>query len=205
MRLSPFSHKLFILVRVGVLCLLALTAFWLTALLVALAVAWIQDVPFTAGHALYPGIVCGLAAWLFVAVFHLRNARTVLTFQDTVLFVGQLKAQLEELGYKLRQQSDDRLVFRPQFQSLLFGTGVEAQLGRRSATLYGPKLYLELLRRRWRVQNHIDKVHNTPRALKRVELSLRVPRQHWEGVYAEVIMPFIRDGAQVLCNVNLLV
>jgi hypothetical protein len=97
--------------------------------------------------------------------------------------------------------------------SLLVGGAIKVHWGQGTATLAGPRVYLEVLRRRLRMDEHIRSVRQTVadswvrqgrRLLKRVEVNLRVPPDRWQDVYEDVIEVLAHDGARVVCVVGIL-
>jgi hypothetical protein len=60
-------------------------------------------------------------------------------------------------------------VFRPTARSVLFGASIRVQLDGQSATVAGPKVYLEALRRRLRVYDYLDQVEKITRAPVRAQ------------------------------------
>jgi hypothetical protein len=116
----------------------------------------LHSLPVTASGLLLRGAVCELIAGPFVAVFHIRKEtiRPPASRRDAFDWV---ETHLGEQGYGAREETADRLVFRPSFRSLLFGAAVEVRLADGVATITGPSVYLEMLRHRMRVQNHLDR------------------------------------------------
>jgi hypothetical protein len=197
-RLSPA-------VRVLVLALFVLATFWGVALLLALLTAWLRGQP-AAGAGLLPrGAVCGLIAALFVAVFHIKKEVVRLPVVRREAFVARVKAHLSDLGYALAAEAPDRLAFQPSFAALLFGAGIEVRLAGASATVTGPKVYLEGLRRCLRVQSYLAPAERGDRGLlRRVELSMRVSPEELHEIRGALVGPLRAAGAVVVCQLSVL-
>jgi hypothetical protein len=194
-------------VRVLMLALLVLAVFWVAAFLLALLTAWLRGQPAAGAGLLSRGAVCGLIAALFVAVFHIKKEVLRLPVARREPFVERLKAHLGDLGYTLAAETAERLVFRPSFRSLLFGAGIEVRLAGASATVAGPKVYLEGLRRRLREQSYLAPAGRGERGgdlLRRVELSMRVSPEELHEIRGEVVGPLRAAGAAVVCHLCVL-
>ena len=152
------TARLFLALRVLALSLLILAVFWVVAFLLALLAGWLRGVPVTGAGLLPRGAVCGLIAGLFVAAFHLRRETIHLPAAPRGAFVARLSTELGEMGYAAGVGAGDRLVFRPTARSLLFGASIRVRLDGPSATVAGPKIYLESLRRRLRLHDYLDQV-----------------------------------------------
>jgi hypothetical protein len=199
-----FAARLLLVARVLVLALLLLAVFWVVALLLAVLTAWLRGLPVTGDGLLARGAVCGLIAALFVAVFHIKKEVIQLPVPRRTAFVERLKAHLGEMGYVSLGETADRLVFRPSFRALLFGAGIRVQITGRSATVTGPKVYLELLRRRLRLQTYLDPAGRQERLLRRVEVAMRVPAEQLPRVRNDLVGALRVAGADVVCHVNIL-
>lgn len=183
-----------------------------TALLIAAAVAWLQDERWDRPQCLCIGFVCGLIVWLFVAVFHLRRETQYMQFSQRDQFVAKAKSVLHEMGYALSSQNTNVLSFRPRFHSYLFGGGIHLALETQEAELTGPKVTLEIFRRCFRLLNHVQRVqlylqeHRkfTDNVIKRVEVQMRLRPEQFEAVRENVIA-LLQKEAQVICELSLLV
>lgn len=201
--------RLLLAVRVLVLSLLTLALFWAAALLLVTLAAWLRGTAPAGAGLLARGAVCGLIAGLFIAVFHLKREVILLRLADRQAFAEHVRAELAELGYVPAVESGDRLVFRPALRSLLFGAAIRVQLGGERATVSGPKVYLEVLRRRLRLHDYVDRAspHPAParggRLLRRAELSLRASPEQLDGVRAG-LASLRAAGAEVVCQVHVL-
>jgi hypothetical protein len=184
-----------------------LTTFALSALCVALLLGTPLDNP----ASVIPGVVCGLIVWLFIAIFHWKTETVTLLFQDRSWFTTTITAELKELGFDAQPRADGHLVFRPSFHSLLVGQ-VRVQVSGDTAKVIGPKLSLERLRKRLRIACHLEKVHKAGEGrarlgenlLRRVLISLRVSGTQWRWIAHEVTQVLANEGAEVLCDVNIL-
>jgi hypothetical protein len=203
-RASVVAARLRLAVRVLVLALLLLAVFWVVAFLLALLASWLRGLPVTVDGLLPRGAVCGLIAALFVAVFHIKREAIYLPVPRRSAFVERLKAHLGEVGYTGQEETPDRLAFRPSFGSLLFGAGIRVEIDGTAATVTGPKVYLELLRRRLRLQSYLYPAERGERLLRRVELTLRVSPEQLPRVRNEVVGALRVAGAEVVCQVSLL-
>jgi hypothetical protein len=198
--------------RVLAICLPVLAAFAGTVLLFDAVLAWAWDVPLDSGEPLWLATVCGLITWLFIAAFHGKYETFTVTFVDRGVFLGKLRAQLKDLGYDVRRSEDNRQVFRPTFQAMLFGGTIRVCFEEAAAKLAGPRFSIDLIRKRLRVANHLEndrkafwdaQVRRNERLLSRVEISMRLTPKQWLDVYREVAQALVRDGADVLLDVNL--
>jgi hypothetical protein len=201
------------LFRVLLLCLAVLAVFAATASAAAFLVSRIKRAPLTDPWCIYLGIVCGLIAWLFVFTFHIKRETALIIVQRPSGFLDQVRKNLEELGYHVEQRDDGHLTARPRFHSLLFGGGFDVRLEDHAARVTGPKVYVEVLRNRLRMESFVGKAQKSiwaarkrqgERLLCRVQISLRVPAEHWQAFRAEVIDVLAGEDADVVCEVNLL-
>jgi hypothetical protein len=158
------------------------------------------------------GLVCSLTAWLFVLGFHVRRQTLSLPCVNREHFAGRVEDALAELGYEVNRPTPDRLLGKPSFTSLLFGGTVQIQLRGNSATLSGPKMSVEELRNRLRVQSHLDNNRRTLEdsgwyqeqgRLRGVQLQFRTPGDAGQNVAGEVIAALRQMGATVQCDVGI--
>jgi hypothetical protein len=196
---------------------LAVIAFWAALSVAVLAgttllSAWLaslaRDEHFLEPRNLYIGLVIGLVAWLFVAVFHLGKDQLTLTFSHREGFISAVRLVLEGMGYEVIHQSKNRLTTRPGFQALLLGEGIHVVLEGNQARCIGPKVCLESLRRRLRAFHHLrhvqQSIHDSrtrqpDRFFKRIEIEVRL---NWIEQLAELQTSLAevlgREGAIVL-------
>jgi hypothetical protein len=210
---GPFARRLLLPLWVVVLSVPVVAAFALTALLCAAVTAALRTREVPLAQTLLLGVLCGLVAWLFVAVFHIRRERLVLPAPDGDAFRDRLRAELEALGYREGASSPEALLFRPPFTSFLVGGAIRVQWGPGTASVVGPRVFLEVLRHRLRVERHVGGVRRSvadswvrrgKHLLRRVEVRMRVPAEQWPDVYADVIEVLAGDGARVVCDVSIL-
>lgn len=162
------AARLRLAVRVVVLSLLILTVFWTAAFALLMLTAWLRGQPVAGAGMLVNGAVCGLIAALFVAVFHLRKEVIQLPAPRPEALLERVKIHLGELGYTAQVETPERLVLRPALMSLLFGAGIEVRLADGTATLSGPKVYLEMLRHRLRMESYFDQAERGTFLLRQV-------------------------------------
>jgi hypothetical protein len=158
------------------------------------------------------GLACSLIALLFIGVFHLRKETVQLRVSDRNKFRDRLQIILHDLGYQLIANGDNGWRARPRFRALLFGDGINVVLVGNKASLTGPRLSLELIRRRYRMVSHLEKVQESisdskcrvPETyLKRVELSARLePKQLDE--FHEKIIDVLANHGTLLVDVQLM-
>lgn len=201
------------ILRVVVLALPVLLTFALTVLLIAVPLAWLSGRPLTDPHHLTLSVLCGLVAWLFLVIFHVRNETVVLPVHDRTAFFIHLVPVLEELGYEVKRQGHDRLVSRPTFRSMLVGGRLQVRVEGAEAKVVGPKVCVEIVRRRLRLRSVIARTYQLARdtrsrqgerLLKRVQISVRVPAAQWHGVGAEAVQALAGEGAEVLCELHIM-
>jgi hypothetical protein len=158
-------------------------------------------------------VLCGLVVWVFVAVFHIRTETTRLPVADRKTFVQRLVLVLEDLGYEVFRKGEDRIVSRPGFRSLLLGGGVQVQLEGTTARVTGPKLFVEILRRRVRMQSILDRAQQpmpedrhrvAERLLKRVQISLRLEGGRGLAAHQQVMAALRREDAQIVCELHIM-
>jgi hypothetical protein len=183
-----------------------------TALPIAFLVSWLQAVTITHGANIYVGLVCGLIVWLFIAVFHLRKETLMLPLIDRSAFVEQVNTALGELGYDLKVQTKTSLWFKPAFRSFLLGGGVQVFIENDAGRITGPRVCLEVIRRRMRIRNHLDSVpqaiqegrrRHGERLLKRVQFTVRLSGAQWQDAYLHLVEPLAREAA-VICELSVL-
>jgi hypothetical protein len=154
-----------------------------------------------------------LIAWLFIATFLLKRETEFFPFQDQTAFVPLLTAQLEELGYGVKAQGADQLWAIPPFRSWLLGGSIRVRFAGQLAHVVGPKMCLEMLHHRLRMQTLIANDRKTftdhrsrrgDRLLRRVQISFRLTGSQWQDLHREVTEVLAAEGAEVRCEVNIL-
>ena len=179
---------------------------------VAVLIAWLRSDDWTQSPYLIAGLACGLIAFLFTAVFHLRRETHIMPFTQREQFLAKTETVLQEMGYHVTSRQADALSFGPRFHAYLFGGAIHVALQNQEATLTGPKVSLEMFRRSFRLFNHVqrvqiylrDKKKITENVLKRVELRLQLQPRQFEAVRKHVIELLEKEG-QVACRLSLLV
>jgi hypothetical protein len=213
MRLANALTMIRAALRVTAISLPVLAAFAATVLPAAAAQALVCDPPLGSAENVCLATVCALIAWLFLAAFHVKHESFAVSFHDRHGFLAQLRTQLKELGYVARRREVDRQVFRPAFQAFLFGGTIRVRVKDRTAYVSGPKLSLEILRKRLRMHNHLRNDMRTfwdaqrrrgGQVLKRVQITMRVNGPQGQAVYNDIAAVLAREGAEVLCDVSLL-
>jgi len=207
------SRGLGAVLRVVVLAIPVLLLFGVTALIVAPLVSWGAGVGITSPESISLTLICGLVLWLFVAIFHINRETIVLPLLSRQVFIQKAREQLEHLGYEVKTQTGDSLVCAPAFRSFLFGGNIQVATQNGLATLTGPKVYLERLRQHLRMQSLVEKVQQQHRdvqrrqgeqLLKRVQISMRLPREQLQDIATEILEVLAHEGAELVCDVNVL-
>ncbi len=210
---SPFPR----FVRVLLLAVPILGIFVGTALGVAQLVAWWTESSITNATSIYLGIICGLAIWLFIAIFHIKREIILVPFQDREALINGLKAQLEELGYEPGDESSNEVHFRPSFHAVLFGGAIRVEMEDHAARIVGPKVYLERVRHGMRMKSQISRVQQTFKdarnrtisvapsgpLLRSVRITGRFTPEQLRCAYTEMVQPLAREGAEVICDISL--
>jgi hypothetical protein len=162
-----------------------------------------RDGSVTRGDNIVIGLACSLIALLFVGVFHLRKETVQLRVSDGDKFRNRMDVILQDLGYQVTTKTDKCWRTRPHFRALLFGAGITLKLEGSKARITGPRLSLELIRRRYRMASHLDKVQesiNDSRSriaetyLKRLELSVRLDSDQVKEFQEKVVDVLAKNG-----------
>ena len=202
--------------RVGLrlvqLSLFALAVLLGTSFLFAIVLALFDEQGIFGSVNLLLGVVCGLIVWLFIAAIHLRRESLTVPAPQRERFLHDARLFLTEMGYQVTSRGPSHLSTQPRFQSLLFGGDVEVLVEGTQARLVGPKVCIELLRSRLRIQSHLAGVHRalreqhrfTETLIKRAELRLRVQPEQLEAVRTNII-EVLQEAGQVVCELHLLV
>jgi hypothetical protein len=179
---------------------------------VAYGLTWLQESEDFAGTNLSLGIVCGLVAALFMIVFHLRRETMHFPFSEREVFVQRLTHILHDLGYEVIGQSRDQVRFQPAFTAFLLGGTVSVKLEAAISTIVGPRVTLEILRQRLRLQHHLEIVqqsfHENRRRhpenlLKRAQLTVRLPPDRWAEV-VERLQTVLSADAEIIGDLHIL-
>ena len=177
---------------------------------IALILALVRGTPLLSSENLFLSAICAPIAWLFLAVFHFGKETISLPVSHPATFVGNARRVLQEMGYDVTRQAVDSLATRRGFHFLLFARGIRIQFAERQARIAGPKIWVDLLRRRLRVQNFLsgaqqslDETQIRSALLKRVQIRMRIPRENLEAVTRHVLAHLTRE-AEVVCEISLL-
>ncbi len=208
------SHRapscLRVALRFAVFSLFTVAVLLGTSLLCAIALGLFDGRAIIGPWNLSAGLVCTLIVWLFVAVFHLRKETVTLPAPDRERFLQNSRLLLTEMGYEVTSRGPLRLSTRPHFHSLLFGGGVQVAVTGTHAHLIGPKVCVELLRNRLRIQAHLDSAQQSLREyrftetfIKCAELRMRVNPEDFASVRTNVI-EVLQASAEVVCEIHLL-
>jgi hypothetical protein len=206
-------HPLRAAVRILLLALSALIVFGTTAFLGSSSLLWLK----TNANAII-GItmlcaVCGLSAWLFVVVLHSRVESLTFLHDDREAVALWLRRELEQLGYGAGEPHKGRTFFKPCFTAYLAGGSVQMMEHPGNIVISGPKVFIELLRKRLKVLHHLASVQQTIREtrvrqgrhlLRRVEIDLRVSAAQWQKIYDDVISVLAAQDAALVCEVHIL-
>jgi hypothetical protein len=176
--------------RVVALTLPVLAVFTLPAVAISVAAAWWYRTPvFTAGHA-QTGLFCSLCFWLFLAVRHFRQDRFRVSVSEPAAWLEELRADLEQMGYAVRLQTDRRLVVEPCFSSLLFGEGIGVVVKDGTAVVLGPRLYLARLRAALRTRERPVEAGEITRPVGRI--AMPIPRSAPPGPFSSDTLAVLR-------------
>lgn len=214
MRSVPLPLLLRRCLRIALLCLAVLVGFAGTVAVLLVVLGWLPGAPSATLDGLPLAVLCGLIAWFFAALFHVRRGTSHVPIDAADGFPERLTAALESLGYEVVTDGPGRFVARPPFWSWLVGGRVEATLDGRRAHIVGPRMFVEMVRRRLRLEAHIRKARQSPRdsnardgdlLIQRAEVELRFMSEKLAAVHEEVVRALEREGAKVVCELHLLV
>ncbi len=210
MRCSSCWRAVRMPLRVVLLALPVLLAFAATFVLIVVLLGWVPGAADLGLENLSVGVLCALVAWLFLAVFHMKRDSVYLRVGERGTFLERLVRVLEELGYEVTAQGPDQFVSLPSFRSLVMGGRLQVRLEGGTARVTGPRMFVELVRRRMRLVSHTDPAQMNgrdglgERLLKRVAIHLRVTGDQWRGIYDEMLRALAREGAEVVCDLHIL-
>ena len=212
MRLSAAVACLYVALRIVIWATLFLLLFagmtWFTAVILS----WCSGTPVAESRNLYLGMICALVAWLFLAVFHLRWETRHLPFANRDTFLRRVKTVLGELGYEVMIETPTHVRFHPSFRSFLMGGGVLVKMDETIALVSGPRLSLEMLRKRLRLYQRLAAVHQSAgdvrrrqpdNRLKRVQIDVRLPADRWPEVMDHLV-GVLGEEASLICDLHIL-
>jgi hypothetical protein len=157
-----------------------------TALACTLALAWVRGLEPADPVLLGSGVLCSLIIWLFVLIFHIKKETLLLPVRRRMDMLGKLRQGLADLGYEVSQPSRDRILGRPAFHSYLLGGTIQAHVDDTRAVVTGPKVSLERLHQRLRLNHLLDLTPLSPNRsatsgraafADRAQLHIRIPSQ----------------------------
>jgi len=200
-------------VRILVLAVSALLIFGITALICAIPLLLFRNNPQASAGIVLLGVLCGLIVWLFVAIFHIRREALTFLDDDRMTLLPLLRSALKDLGYEPGDTHKGRTVFKPRFTAFLAGGNVQMTERAESVVITGPRVFIEILRKRLKILNHLSAVHQTIKdtrvrqgrnRLRRVEIDLRVSAAQWQQVSDEVIAVLANKTSDIVCEVHIL-
>ncbi|MGP1384833.1 MAG: hypothetical protein ACTS2F_14805 [Thainema sp.] len=103
------------------------------------------------GFALPFGIWIGIAfgvSFGFTTAFLLKVKTVSVVIQNRKTFVARMNIKLAELDYHPEHQFEDFWTYKPSFQAGLLAGRLSIQLEQHSATIIGPSVYVNKLRKR---------------------------------------------------------
>lgn len=208
MRSAVLSKHFLVPLRVAFLSLPALGLIALTGFLFDLLLSWLRATVLGDSRTVFLSLICTLVTWLFISVFHTKTESITLSIPDHESFLNSLRTEMRLLGYVSVTGYDD-LYFRPVFTAFVFGGSIRVRLGKGSCTLSGPKLFLEILRGRLRIDASAQQAlsgyrlrHN--RRLKRVQMSIRIADGQWASVHSAIVDALDREGIDLVCDLEVL-
>jgi hypothetical protein len=180
---------------------------------ISCVLALVQGSPIFSGENLFLASICDGIALFFMAVFLFGKETATLPIQNEPTFLAIVRRVLGELGYEVTHRTDSSLATRGAFRFLFFCRGIRIQCANRQAHITGPKIWIDILRRRMRVQNFLSTtefhLQDSPQRnqgvlLKRLQIQMRVPFRDLEKITQNVLEPLAQE-AQIICDINVLV
>lgn len=181
-----------------------------TAWLAAFALAYLRGQHWS--DSIRVGVICSVVTWLFVAVFHWRKETMLFAVQNRNEFLVEVRAVMSELGYEALPMGADncRLRFRAGLRSLLLGGSVRLIIDGATARIIGPRVCLEVLRKRLRVRHHVERMQQTmlenSRLLdalqQRIQTGLKLSPQQLRHALDEVIESLAEEG-DIVCYLKI--
>lgn len=199
-------------VRITLWALALVTALCASFLGIMGLLSFLRDTPFLGSENVFLGTICTIIAWFFVVVFHFGKETIHMAVYQPATFLGNARRVLAEMGYEVTRPNVDTVGTRHSFRFLLFSRGIHIHFADRQAHITGPKIWVDLLRRRLRVQNFLGRNHPSPEdtqirgsatLLKRVQICMRVTPENLEEVTRHVLKLLAKE-AEVVCEVSLL-
>lgn len=199
--------------RVLLLAIPILIVFAVVVLLLAYIIAAYRGSELDDAATLALASSCALIAGLFFVVFHVKSVTIQVPCKNKQAFLRGCRAVLKDLGYELHDRCAEEWVSWPSFRSMLLGGRLHVDARGDDIKITGPKVFVEILRHRLRLQSHVATVEQSMRdsrlrlgdhLLKRVQISLRVTPAQWAEVGHSVVERLAAEGAEVVCEVHLM-
>jgi hypothetical protein len=179
----------------------------------ALALGFYRGTAITDRGTLTLACLCSLIVGLFLLAFHMKHWTAVVPCKNRQAVIATCRALLKDLGYEVHMKSNDELVSRPSFRALLLGGRIHVEGAGNEVKISGPKMFVEIVRRRLRVHCHLTQAEQTPRdarvhhgdrLLKRVQISVRLTPQQWHNLGQGILQQLGAAGAEVFCEVHVM-
>ena len=200
-------------VRILLLALSALIVFGITAFLGSSSLLWLRTNAAAIVGITMLSAVCALSAWLFVVVLHGRGDSLTFLHDDREAVALWLRRELEQLGYEAGETHEGRTFFTQGFTAYLAAGSVRMMEHPGCIVIAGPKVFIEILRKRLKVLHHLanllqtiqdTRVRQGRHLLRRVEIDLRVSAAQWQKIYDDVISVLAAQDADLVCEVHIL-
>ncbi len=121
-----------------------LTAFWSMFMAIWMGKSFLEIlVPAGAGY----GLMMGIFMTAFMAITF-RAGSVTIPFQDREAFLSRLSGQLQKLRYRTLEATETALVYEPKALLRLEGTRIRVALGPDEATVTGPWMNVNALKKR---------------------------------------------------------
>ncbi len=175
----------------------------------------LQGTDFLGSQNVFIATVCAVIAWFFIAFFTFGKETVTMPVTDATNFLNNVRRALRDMDYDVTNHAPNAVRTRYGFQLLLFGRGIRVRCVDNKAIVTGPKIWVDALRRRLRVQNFLDSTELSLSELsqrdtgergvllKRVQLQMRVTPANLEEVCRNVVARLAEEG-EVVCEVTLM-
>jgi hypothetical protein len=159
------------------------------------------------------GLIGALLVALILASFHLRKTTVQLRVSSRDAFLRRMRKIFEDLGHDVVQKSNVVWRTKPAFRSMMFGEGITIVLDGNHATISGPSMGLDQIRRRYRMVSHLEKLQEAmtdcrtrgPECfMKRFELSARLEPEQLAEFQTRVLATLGKE-ANVILDVQMMV
>ncbi len=212
MRLAP-SNPLGAALRVVLLSLSAAVVFSLTAFLNPASLFWLKTNASPIVGILMLGTLFVLIVWSGVVLLHSRRDSLTFLHDDREAVGLWLRRELEQLGYEGGAVHEGRTAFQTGITASLVRGAVHMTETPGVVVVWGPKAFIDILRKRLKVLHHLASVQQTihetrvrqgRHLLRRVEIDLRVSAAQWQKIYDDVISVLTTQNADLVCEVHIL-